>query len=100
LDRREIKIISDREYQVAELIAWGASDKEVAQELNISPDTAKTHRRNILKKIEGHNTADITRWFFIRKCKMIFDKNPRKVDHIKEIQNVINSREALRKMFK
>jgi DNA-binding NarL/FixJ family response regulator len=26
-------MISKREYQVAELIAWGASDKEVADEL-------------------------------------------------------------------
>lgn len=95
MDRGEFDIISDREYQVAELIAWGASDKEIAQELNISPKTAKTHRRNILKKIEGHNTADITRWIFERKFNMIFKTNPRKINHIQ----VIDSKEYLRKLY-
>jgi DNA-binding NarL/FixJ family response regulator len=47
-------MISRREYQVAELIAWGASDKEVADELYISQLTARTHRKNILEKIRGH----------------------------------------------
>lgn len=38
------------EYQITKLIAWGASNKEVAQELNISQLTARTHRRNIMRK--------------------------------------------------
>ena len=96
MDRKESEIVSDREYQVSELIAWGASDKEVALELNISPKTAKTHRRNILKKIEGHNTADITRWVFEKKFNMIFKTNPRKINHIP----VIDSREFLKKLSK
>jgi len=75
-------MISSREYQVAELIAWGASDKEVAEELYISPETAKTHRKNILHKIHGHNSADLTRWFFEKKCNMCFGLNPRQVRHI------------------
>jgi len=74
--------ISDREYQIAELIAWGASDKEVAEELYISPETAKTHRKNILKKIHGHNAADLTRWFFQHKCRISLGINPRQVRHL------------------
>jgi len=74
--------LSDREYQIAELIAWGATDKEVACELDISPETAKTHRRNILYKIDGHNSADLTRWFFSVKCKVSFGINPRTVRHL------------------
>ena len=74
-------MITKREYQVAELISWGASDKEVAQELDISHTTARTHRKNILGKIEGHNTADLTRWFFSRQ-KGSLGMNPRQVFHI------------------
>ncbi len=75
-------MITKREYQVAELIAWGASDKEVADELYISRMTARTHRRNILEKIHGHNAADITRWFFEKKTKKSFGLNPRQIRHL------------------
>jgi len=74
--------ISPREYQIAELIAWGASDKEVAMELSITPLTAKTHRRNIEHKIEAKNTADLTRWFFQHKHRVSFGLNPRTIKHI------------------
>jgi len=75
-------MISPREYEIAELIAWGASAKEVAEELHISEETVRTHRRNILVKIHGHNAADLTRWYFQRKAKQCFGLNPRKVRHI------------------
>lgn len=74
--------ISPREYQIAELIAWGASDKEVALELNITPLTAKTHRRNIEHKINASNTADLTRWFFQTKHRVSFGLSPRTIKHI------------------
>jgi DNA-binding CsgD family transcriptional regulator len=73
---------SKREYQISELIAWGASDKEVAMELHISMLTARTHRRNIEHKIGAHNTADLTRWFFQEKQQISFGLNPRQVKHI------------------
>lgn len=75
-------MISDREHMVAELIAWGASDKEIALELYISPETARTHRKNILKKIGGHNAADLTRWFFQCKTRLCFGLSPRRVVHL------------------
>jgi len=57
--------LSDREYTICMLIAWGYTDKEIAQELGLSPHTTKTHRRNIFRKTACHNTADITRWYFL-----------------------------------
>ena len=75
-------MLSNREYLVAELISWGASDKEVAEELYISPETAKSHRKNIFRKIEAHNAADLTRWFFSHKFKLSFGLNPRLVKHL------------------
>ena len=73
---------SKREYQIAELIAWGASDKEVAMELNISTETARTHRRNVEHKIGARNAADLTRWFFTQKCKCGFGCSPRVIKHL------------------
>jgi DNA-binding CsgD family transcriptional regulator len=74
--------LSCREYDVARLIAWGASDKEVAEELYISVHTAHTHRRNILRKIGGRNTADITRYFLSKEYGVCFGLNPRQIRHI------------------
>ena len=59
-----MKSISKREMQVAELLAWGFSDKQVANELFVSFDTARSHRRNIYLKLECNNVADLTRWYF------------------------------------
>lgn len=56
--------ISKREMQVAELLAWGYSDKEIAEELFISFDTVRTHHRNIYQKLDLRNLSDITRWYF------------------------------------
>jgi DNA-binding CsgD family transcriptional regulator len=75
-------MISARENIIAGLIAWGASDKEVALELRISPETARTHRKNILQKIGGHNAADLTRWFFQNQTGLCFGLSPRRVIHL------------------
>lgn len=44
------KIISDKEFEILNLIAEGFRSKEIADYLNISDNTVATHRRNILKK--------------------------------------------------
>lgn len=43
--------LTDRENEVLLQISKGASDKEIAQVLNISLNTVKTHVRNILSKL-------------------------------------------------
>jgi len=67
--------LSKREHQIAELIAFGFTDKKIARMLFISIETAKTHRRNILSKIQGNNTADLTRWFIEKKVIECFRLN-------------------------
>ena len=44
-----------REQEILELIAKGASDKEIASELSLSLHTVKTHVRNILSKMQAAN---------------------------------------------
>jgi NarL family two-component system response regulator LiaR len=51
----EAPALTQREQDVLGLVAEGASDKEIAHELNISIHTVKTHMRNILAKLHfGH----------------------------------------------
>ncbi|APY09141.1 hypothetical protein BWZ20_12880 [Winogradskyella sp. J14-2] len=44
--------ITEREKQVVLLIGQGLSNKEIAQEFNLSKSTVETHRKNIRKKLK------------------------------------------------
>lgn len=44
--------ISARELEVLELLAAGRSNKEIANRLNVSPNTIKTHVANLFGKLE------------------------------------------------
>ncbi|MFI5139572.1 MAG: response regulator transcription factor [Sphingobacteriales bacterium] len=50
---------SDREIQVLKLIIGGKTNPQIAGELNISPLTVKTHRQNLLRKLNAENTAQM-----------------------------------------
>jgi len=51
--------LSKREVDVLKLIATGLSNDEIAEKLNISASTVKTHRTNLLSKTQCHNTASL-----------------------------------------
>jgi len=53
--------LTDREIQVLELIAQGMSSVRIAQKLEISFETVKVHRRNMLRKSEAQNTFELIR---------------------------------------
>ena len=44
--------ISDRELEVLELLAAGQSNKEIARQLDLSPNTVKTHIAKLFEKLE------------------------------------------------
>jgi DNA-binding NarL/FixJ family response regulator len=51
-----------REREVLQLIAEGKSSPQIATMLHISPSTVEAHRRNIMKKLDLHNIADLTKF--------------------------------------
>ncbi len=44
--------ISEREFEVLELLAAGQSNKEISARLKVSPNTVKTHVANLYGKLE------------------------------------------------
>ncbi|HEU5136657.1 MAG TPA: response regulator transcription factor [Steroidobacteraceae bacterium] len=49
---RETLGVSDREFEVLTLLAAGRSNKEIANQLNVSPNTVKTHVARLFEKLE------------------------------------------------
>ena len=57
----EVDPLTQRERAVLQLIAEGKSNKEVAAHLGMSVKTAEAHRRNIMLKLDIHETAGLVR---------------------------------------
>ncbi|MCL0093795.1 response regulator transcription factor [Dehalococcoidia bacterium] len=57
--KREGLGLSPREREILALIADGLTDREIAEELFISVNTAKTHLKNILTKLQVKSRAQI-----------------------------------------
>ncbi|MCD6417742.1 response regulator transcription factor [bacterium] len=55
-------ILTPRECEVLQLIAEGKTNKEIADELGVSIKTIDTHRQQIMKKLDIHNVAELTRY--------------------------------------
>jgi DNA-binding NarL/FixJ family response regulator len=53
--------LTSRERVVLAQIVRGASNKEVARELDISTRTVEFHRKNIMEKLGAKNTVDLVR---------------------------------------
>lgn len=58
----ELKSITKREKQVLKFIAKGLTNYEIGKTLNISNKTAETHRKNIQRKLNLHNTAALVNY--------------------------------------
>lgn len=52
-------ILSNREREVFQMIAEGHSTKEISSILFISPSTVKTHRSNIMEKLQINNISQL-----------------------------------------
>lgn len=57
---RHGSILTMREREVLRLVARGMTNKEIADQLIISPRTVDSHRRNIMDKLDLHNAAALS----------------------------------------
>jgi len=57
----QVEQLTPREREVLTLVARGASSKEAARILNISPRTVEVHRARIKQKLGARNAADLMR---------------------------------------
>lgn len=54
--------LTERERQVLELVAGGATNKEIAAAIYISENTVNYHMKNILSKLQLRNRAEVVAW--------------------------------------
>ena len=55
---RETLGVSDREFEVLTLLAAGRSNKEIANQLDLSPNTVKTHVAKLFEKLEAKRRTE------------------------------------------
>lgn len=55
----ELAELTDREREVLLLVARGRSNQEIAEDLFISPHTAKTHVNRVMTKLRAHDRAQL-----------------------------------------
>lgn len=69
-ERSSIEQLSDREFQVFELIGEGLSAREIARRLHLSPKTVDAHRANIKEKLNIKVSSELisyaARWMAYR----------------------------------
>jgi DNA-binding NarL/FixJ family response regulator len=58
--------LSPREREVLQLLAEGASTKEMALRLHVSVKTIETHRQHVMERLDIHSVAELTK-FAIRQ---------------------------------
>jgi non-specific serine/threonine protein kinase len=61
--------LTTRELEVAELVARGLSNRDVAQVLYISPRTAQGHVENILRKLDFSSRTQVAAWVVERNAR-------------------------------
>ncbi len=70
--------LTPRETEIARLLAWGASKKEVADMLFISTRTVENTARSIYAKTGVNKATELCVWWFCVKCKVPISLDPLK----------------------
>lgn len=61
------KLLTKREIEILKYIADGLSSIQIADKLCLSPHTINTHRKNMLRRTNSKNTADLLRYGILHK---------------------------------
>ena len=57
-----VERLTDRQREILALVAAGSSSASIAKQLQISAATVVTHRRNLMRTLNIHSVADLTRF--------------------------------------
>lgn len=60
--QERISELTPREIQVLDLMVEGKPNRQIAEELGISPKTLDIHRANVMHKMKARTTADLVRY--------------------------------------
>ncbi|MBV8714358.1 MAG: helix-turn-helix transcriptional regulator [Chloroflexi bacterium] len=63
-------VLSDREWEVAMLVARGLSNRQIATELVVSERTVDTHVSHILRKLTLVSRAQIAAWAVVHRRQL------------------------------
>jgi RNA polymerase sigma factor (sigma-70 family) len=59
--RARLDSVTEREREVLELLTRGRQNKQIAQELGVSPRTIEIHRARVMEKMEAQSVAELVR---------------------------------------
>lgn len=54
-----MKSLTTKEQEILELVSTGLTTKEIAHKLHVSHHTVESHRKNLLRKCQAKNTAEL-----------------------------------------
>ena len=54
--------LTDREFEVFQLLGEAKSNREIADQLHLSPKTVETHRMNLMRKLKLKSAAELLRF--------------------------------------
>lgn len=57
----QVDLLSDREFEVFLLLGKGYGTKEIAQTMNLSPNTVESHKKNIRDKLGSRDAAELVK---------------------------------------
>jgi DNA-binding CsgD family transcriptional regulator len=66
-EKLECLKLSNTELNIARLLAWGYTQKEIAEMVHRSPLTISVHLRNIYRQLGIHKETDLTRWYLFKE---------------------------------
>lgn len=59
--RTHLESLTAREREVLELMVKGKQNKQIAQDLGVSPRTIEIHRARVMEKMDAHSVAELVR---------------------------------------
>lgn len=60
--RTTLPQLTDREFEILQLLGEARTNREMAEQLHLSPKTVETHRMNLTRKLKLKNAAELLRF--------------------------------------